>query len=641
MRVCQHLSAVSRVDRERARVRFIFTLTCGDDDGLGAAVAGSPALELVELALKATVAYNRPDLTSRLQHTRRRLQDPDVRVLVVGEFKQGKSQLINALVNASVCPVDDDISTAVITVVKYSPTDKASVTIVRESDPATGEQRQQRINAAIEDLAKYVSEAGNPGNREGLSYVEVHLPRRILSSGLALVDTPGVGGLGSAHGALTMGALPSADAVLLVSDAAQEYTAPELDFLSAAMRLCPNIACILTKTDLYPQWRRIAELNRGHLASAGLVADLLPTSSVLRLHAVRTNDAALNEESGFKALVAYLRDRVVSQSDLLDRRSASQDVLAVTEQLAHSMRSELEAQEDPERAEALIAELTRAKERADALKKRTSRWQLTLNDGFADLQSDIDYDLRDRMRTITKDAEDQIDAEDPLQIWDQFSDWVHQQVAAAAAANFVWASQRARYLATQVADHFVEGGQQVVPDLRGFEADGMGGKVNPMVRPDMEKFGFGQKLFTGMKGGYGGMLMIGMATSVAGLAMLNPISAAAGLLFGGKGIREEKQRMLQKRRADAKSAVRRHIDDVSFQVGKDSRDMLRHVQRTLRDHFTTIAEEVTTSMAESVKAAQAAVTTVTSDREKRVRDLKAELDRIAAVEQRAKALVSQ
>ena len=41
-----------------------------------------------------------------------------------------------------------------------------------------------------------------------------------------LVDTPGVGGLGSAHGAATMAALPSADAVLLVSDAAQEYTGP-------------------------------------------------------------------------------------------------------------------------------------------------------------------------------------------------------------------------------------------------------------------------------------------------------------------------------------------------------------------------------------------------------------------------------
>ena len=45
-----------------------------------------------------------------------------MRVLVVGEFKQGKSQLVNALVNAPVCPVDDDIATAVPTVVRHAET---------------------------------------------------------------------------------------------------------------------------------------------------------------------------------------------------------------------------------------------------------------------------------------------------------------------------------------------------------------------------------------------------------------------------------------------------------------------------------------------------------------------------------------
>ena len=39
---------------------------------------------------------------------------------------------------------------------------------------------------------------------------------KLLATGLVLVDTPGVGGLGSAHGAATMSALPTADAVLLV-----------------------------------------------------------------------------------------------------------------------------------------------------------------------------------------------------------------------------------------------------------------------------------------------------------------------------------------------------------------------------------------------------------------------------------------
>ena len=55
--------------------------------------------------------------------------------------------------------------------------------------------------------------------------------------------------------------------MLFVSDASQEYTEPEIQFLRHAMRISPNVACVLTKTDLYPQWRQVEELNRAHLAA--------------------------------------------------------------------------------------------------------------------------------------------------------------------------------------------------------------------------------------------------------------------------------------------------------------------------------------------------------------------------------------
>jgi len=77
----------------------------------------SDVAELIEAASALTTARNRLDLTARLAATRDRLADDRVRVLVIGEFKQGKSQLVNALVRARVCPVDDDIATSVPTAV--------------------------------------------------------------------------------------------------------------------------------------------------------------------------------------------------------------------------------------------------------------------------------------------------------------------------------------------------------------------------------------------------------------------------------------------------------------------------------------------------------------------------------------------
>ena len=203
----------------------------------------------VELALTTVARYRRPDLEGRLRQARARLDDGHVRVLVVGEFKQGKSLLVNGLVGAPVCPVRDDVATSVATVVSHAP--QPAITLrarVQGPDGRSTVRPVQRtevpVAAMAEALAGYVTERGNPGNRRGLAEVEARLPCRLLAGGLQIVDTPGVGGLRSLHGAATMAALPTADAVLLVSDASQEYTAPELEFLRQAIRLCPNVVCV-------------------------------------------------------------------------------------------------------------------------------------------------------------------------------------------------------------------------------------------------------------------------------------------------------------------------------------------------------------------------------------------------------------
>jgi replication fork clamp-binding protein CrfC len=594
-------------------------------------VAVREAVDLVDLALKATTAYQRPDLGERLRVTRERLAEPAVRVLVVGEFKQGKSQLVNALLGLPVCPVDDDVATSVPTIVRHAET--PSATLVYES----GERRE----APVEKLAEYVSEAGNPGNAGRLRHADVGVPRKLLADGLVLVDTPGVGGLGSAHGAVTMAALPTADAVLLVSDAAQSYTRPELDFLDAAMRLCPNVACVVTKTDLYRHWREITETDRAALAAARIDAEVFPVSSTLRLHAISSKSQEVNAESGFPELTSFLTDRVLAEADRLDRRSASQDVLAVCEQISTGMRSELEALENPEGAERLVAELEAAKGRAAELKERAARWQNTLNDGVTDLTADVDHDLRDRLRGVLREAEQTLDDEDPAKIWEQFSEWVTHQVSAAASASFVSATERARDLAVRVAEHFASGGTAVLPKLRMGSAEDAQQRAAALDQPKAERLGLGGGALAGLRGGYIGGLMFGMLANFAMAGLGGPVGVGAGLLMGGKGIKDEAKRRLEQRRAEAKAAVRKHIDDVVFQVGKDCKDMLRDLQRTLRDHFTAHAEQLQNSVNESLRAAQQAASTSRSERDRRIRDLRAELGRVDGLAEQARRLAGE
>ncbi len=598
--------------------------------------AGPAGLDVVDRSIGLTEAGDRPDLAQRLAHTRRRLLDPTVRVLVVGEFKQGKSLLVNALVDAPVCPVDDDIATALPTEVSYSKTPVA--TLVGGTDSAA-DAETTRVQVPLDELASHVSEAGDPANRVGLLRAEVGIPRQILADGLALVDTTGVGGLSSVHTTSTLAALPTADAVLLVSDASQEYSEPEIDFLRQAMKLCPNVACVLTKIDLYPQWRRIAELDRVHLAGAKVAADLLPVSSTLRLHAMRSEDSQLEDESGFPALVGYLLD-AVSQADRLSRRSVAHDIFTVTDHLAVALRAELQAQRNPEGSTALMAELEAAKVRAENLHRRTSRWQHTLSDGMADLNADIEFDLRDRLRQVIRNGEATLEQADPNAIWEQFTEWLGQQLAAATSDNFVWANQRAQAIAHQVAEHFAEDGGELLPELRMGEAPTTLDAIPELDAPHVDNTKLVGKLLTGMRGSYGGMLMFGMLSTLAGFALINPVSIAAGLVLGTKTLRDDKAGRLKRQQAEAQMLLRRQVDDVIFHVGKECRDRLRQVQRLLRDHFTEVATELHRSLSESIQAAEKAAHTEGSQRQQRIRQLTADLAQIDTLRQDARALLS-
>ncbi|MDP9985582.1 hypothetical protein J2S98_000726 [Arthrobacter oryzae] len=608
--------------------------------------------KLVEQGLQLVGSGDRADLRRRLEQASARLRDPSIRVIVVGEFKQGKSKLINALVNAPVCPVDDDIATSVPTVVRYGEPASAAVLVPAPDNSAadnfTAENPAgdaagggiERRPVALTDLPALVSEQGNPGNSRKIAAAEVCLPRRLLTGGLSIIDSPGVGGMGSTHTLTTLTALPTADAMLLVSDASQEYTEPELRFLRQAMRITPSVAAVLSKTDLYPDWRRVAELDRAHLDQVAPDIPLLPLSADLRLEAARLQDSELNDESGYPALVAHLRNDVVGKAERIQRRSVSQDLLSVTGNLRLSLQSELDALEHPGGTPQMLAELEQARAEADHLRKRSARWQLTLSDGINDLIADMEYDLRDRLRGIQREAENAIDQGDPGPVWPQFSQWLEECVAAAVSDTFVWTSERSRWLAAQVAEHFAAD-EVSLPVLHVSDSGDALDPVEQMPQLDPGRVNPVQKVLIGMRGSYGGVLMFGLLTGIFGMALINPLSVGAGLLLGRKAYREDKETRLKRRQGEAKALVRRQLDDVTFQVGKQLKDRLRLVQRTIRDHFTEIADEYHRSLSDSVAAAQKAANSYAQEKEGRAREIRAELKKVDALHRAAEAVAAE
>ncbi|MCW3841890.1 dynamin family protein [Micromonospora yasonensis] len=596
-------------------------------------------LDVLDEIARTCSAHGRGDLLQTVRQRRVQLLDPRLRVLVVGESQQGKSQLVNAILNAPACPVGDGRTTLLPTVVQHA--EAPSAALVRASPAAPGRPVGAALPAAVErtpvPLAQVASVTGAPGSRRGPAYVEIGLPRALLGSGLVLVDTPGADEV-AALGAAGPVAVPAgADTVLLVSDSTRELSAGELTMLLHVARSHANVVVVQTKTDLVPDWRAVAERNRQHLAEAGVSAPVIPVSSALRLRAAAVDDRELNAESGFPALIGRLQRDLAGKSDRLARAAVCTIARTVVEQLAAPLRAELASQQAEEQS-GPISRLHAAQREVDELRRCSSRWQNTLADEMADLLSDIEFDLRDRTREILRLVDEAFDTADPLNAWDEFQEWLEASLAEAAEANHDWLVQRCDWTTRRVAAAFARYGGDVLPPWPMTVPADLGEELPEIERPNVDRFTAGQKLITGMRGSYGGLLMVGLATTLAGMPMINPLSLSVGALFGGKSIRDESKQLLRRRQAVVKTAVQRHVDDFFVRVTKDRRDAARQVQRMLRDHFSALTEELQEAIIQSFRSAKQAADTDAAVRDHRQREIRLKMTRLAGLFEQAQQL---
>jgi signal recognition particle receptor subunit beta len=595
------------------------------------------AVSALEETRRLAQEHARPDLVERLGSTRRRLSAVEVTVAVVGEFKKGKSTLVNALVQRPICPVDADIVTAVPTVVTYG-----------EQPGATAYERVEGETESVSRDLPWEAVAEAVAGRDGgaaVTTVEVRIPHRILRTGLRLLDTPGVGGLDSEHGQVTLGSLTGVDGVLFVTDASQELTAPEMEFLRRTLDRCPRAAVVVTKTDLHRAWPRITELDRAHLAAAGIDVPVLPVSSFLRLHAAGREDAAaLNEESGYAAVVEFLAREVVQPTRARTASVAAHEVDLVAGQLARQTDAERIVVAEPTKAPAVVERLDAAHGRARALTSTSAGWQQLLSDGVQDLVADVEYDLQARLRRVLKDVRDLIDESDPRHTWTETGAWLRRQVAEAAVANRDLLVERADELTAAVAAAFTEASGEAVE----VPLDLLTRSLDDMQLPSASSFSMpGGRLASIVVTARTTALLPMLAVSVGGAlsAFIPPLALVGGTLvattgLGAKLFRDEGRRQRDYRRQQAKAAASKFVDEAGFELNKATRDSLRRTQRLLRDEFHARALMVQASTAGALQAARRASTLDPDDRRRRSAELDAETARLGAVRSGLRALTT-
>lgn len=166
---------------------------------------------------------------------------------VLGQFKRGKSTLLNALTGEAILPAGVVPLTAAPTFIQCGETLKIQVRYQdgRAADEFTGASIDESKNY----LAGFVTEEGNPQNKRGVAEVEVSLPAGILSGGVVLIDTPGIGSTFRHNTLATLDFLQQCDAALFLISADPPITEMELEFLRRVREKVPRLFFVLNKID--------------------------------------------------------------------------------------------------------------------------------------------------------------------------------------------------------------------------------------------------------------------------------------------------------------------------------------------------------------------------------------------------------
>jgi len=255
-------------------------------------------------------------------------------VACVGQFKRGKSTLLNALVGHAVVPTGFVPVTAVPTVIRFGDELHARVRMRDGSWQDIG----------MSDLKEYVTEELNPENKRGVDGAEVFVPSQLLSSGMCFVDTPGLGSVFTGNTATTQAFIPHIDAALVVVGADPPIAGEELALVESIGTQVQDLILVINKAD------RTSDPERA--AAAKFTREVLEK----RLHRPMGNVFEVSaaerlEKQGplrdWEELLASLHDLVEDSGRNLVRAACDRGLLRLSEQLLAIISEDREALQRP------------------------------------------------------------------------------------------------------------------------------------------------------------------------------------------------------------------------------------------------------------------------------------------------------
>ena len=330
-------------------------------------------------------------------------------VLFCGEFKRGKSSLVNAIIGTELCPTDTGIATSVITTIKYGAVKKAvryygnildTANAISPDSFKIGEPPMPTLIESLKseeiewgDIQKYIM--GDVLDIDNTVLVELSYPCQFLKNGITIIDTPGIGGLDPRHAILTHMALPKADVIVFVTDAAEPLTDSEKRFYIDHIQLI-NKPCILlvNKCDELLSETLNTHLNKVKLEFADTICpQIIPTSAKYwELYMMLEDEEFLHKSNKDAVLTSVISQ--VTANRKFQYKKIRDFIIAELNNVSIVISNEINAlnqssDEKQKELEALMSQQIALASYRKELETPTSQTRLQINSIFEDARNDV------------------------------------------------------------------------------------------------------------------------------------------------------------------------------------------------------------------------------------------------------------
>lgn len=274
------------------------------------------------------------------EELREKIETNTFNLVVVGQFKRGKTSLINALLGADILPVAVVPLTSIVTIMKYG---NALRINVHFNNGRVAEIKR-------ESLPEYVTERGNPKNEKDVSEVVITYPSPYLEGGVQIIDTPGVGSVYEHNTDVAHQYLPKSDAALFLLSVDQPLSKAELDFLKDVREYSNRIFFLLNKADYFSEddLREAMEFSKNVLQEAtGKEVRIFPVSAKLALEGKLSSSDELVMKSLLSQFSSVLNTFLMEEKGKILLLSVANNLLRLISQSRFELELEMKSLATP------------------------------------------------------------------------------------------------------------------------------------------------------------------------------------------------------------------------------------------------------------------------------------------------------